>query len=79
MSSLKVELSRGLQQDDKASKRLDSVVLEQFLATVQQPGMKSLASIGDKALLEAETSALEQLKNLPPKLGDNDELIKYRG
>ncbi len=66
-------LVEAYNKDDKASKRLDSVVLE-YLATVQQPGMKSLASIGDKALLDAETKALEQLKNLLPKLGDNDEL-----
>nr|WP_236800122.1 OmpA family protein [Aliivibrio fischeri] len=36
--------------------------------------MKSLASIGDKALLNAETKALEQLKKLLPTLGDSDEL-----
>lgn len=66
-------LVEAYNKDDKASKRLDSVVLE-YLATVQQPGMKSLASIGDKALLNAETKALEQLKNLLPNLGDSDEL-----
>ncbi|MCZ8489696.1 hypothetical protein O9992_29475 [Vibrio lentus] len=51
-------------KDDKGEQRLDSVVLE-YLATVQQPGMKSLASIGDKALLEAETRHLNNLIYCP--------------
>ncbi|WP_235431371.1 OmpA family protein [Vibrio sp. VPAP30] len=66
-------LVEAYNKDDKANKKLDSVVVE-YLATVQQPGMRSLASIDDKALLNAETKALEQLKKLLPSLGGSDEL-----
>ena len=64
-------LVEAYNKDDKASKKFDSVVVE-YLATVQQPGMQSLAAISDQELASAEKVALEQLKQLLPYMGDDE-------
>ncbi|MCG9677063.1 OmpA family protein [Vibrio sp. Isolate24] len=67
-------LVEAYKKDAKASKKLDTVVVE-YLATVQQPGQKALADFKEKkALSEVEKKALEQLKQTLPTLGDSDEV-----